>query len=94
MLKNDEKVLVTNELIQQFAEINKALDKCCDSALQQPIPNKQIALMKDDSFAAAGYAILIEDDPSQKFTYLRKSYAQVVSHSKTLGILFGERLKR
>ena len=83
MLKSDEKVLVSKELVQQFDEINKALDKCCDLALQQPIPIKQIALMTDASFGAAGYAVLIEDDPSQKFTSLRKSYAPVAYGSKT-----------
>ena len=36
-------------------------------------PEKQIALRIDASFGAAGYAVLIEDDPSQKFTSLRKS---------------------
>ena len=71
MLKSDEKVLVSKELVQQFEEINRALDKCCDLALQQHIPNKQTALMTDASFGAAGYAVLIEDDPSQKFTSLR-----------------------
>ena len=71
MLKSDEKLLVSKELVQQFAEINKALDKCCDLALQQPIPNKQIALMTDASFGTAGYAVLIEDDPNQKFTSLK-----------------------
>ena len=83
MLKSDEKVLVSKELVQQFEQINKALDKCCDLALQQPIPNKQIALMTGASFCAAGYAVLIEDDPSQKFTSLRKSYAPVAYGSKT-----------
>ena len=83
MLKSDEKVLVSKELVQQFEDINKALDKCCDLALQQPIPNKQIALMTDASFGAAGYAVLIEDDPNQKFTSLRKSYAPVAYGSKT-----------
>ena len=83
MLKSDEKVLVSKKLVQQFEEINRALDKCCDLALQQPIPNKQIALMTDASFGAAGYAVLIEDDPSQKFTSIRKSYAPVAYGSKT-----------
>ena len=68
MLKSDEKVLVSKELAQQFEELKKALDKFCDLALQQPLPSKQIALMTDSSFAAAGYAILIEDDPNQKST--------------------------
>ena len=77
MLKSDEKVLVSKELVQQFEEINKALDKCGDLALQKPIPNKQIALMTDANFGAAGYAVLIEDDPNQKFTSFRKSHAPV-----------------
>ena len=74
MLKSDEIVLVSKELVQQFEEINRALDKCSNLALQQPIPNKQIALMTDASFSAAGYALLIEDDPSQKLTSIRKCY--------------------
>ena len=83
MLKSDKKVLVSKELVQQFEEISKALEKCCDLALQQPILNKQIALMTDASFGAAGYAVLIEDDPSQSFTSLRKSYAPVAYGPKT-----------
>ena len=83
MLISDEKVLVSQELVHQFEEINRALDKCCDLALQQPIPNKQIAIMTDASFGAAGYAVLLEDDPSQKFTSIRKSYAPVTYGSKT-----------
>ena len=83
MLSSDEKVQVLKELVQQIEEINRALDKCCDLALQQPIPNKPIALMTDASFGAAGYAVLIEDDPSQKFTSIPKSYPPVAHGSKT-----------
>ena len=83
MLKSDEKVLVSKELVQQFEEINKYLDKCCDVALQQPLPNKQNTLMTDACFANAGYAVLMEDDPNQKFTSSRKSYAPVAYGSKT-----------
>ena len=39
--------------------------------------------MTDASFGAAGYAVLMEDDGSQKFTSLRKSYAPVAYGSKT-----------
>ena len=77
MLKSDEKVLVLKELVQKFEETNKALDKCCDLALQQLLPNKQITLMRDARYAVAGYAVLIEDDANQKITSLRKSYAPV-----------------
>ena len=67
MLKSDEKVIVSNELLQHVKKIIEALDKCGDLALlQQPLTNKQIDLMTDASFAAAGYAVLIEDGPDQK----------------------------
>ena len=75
MLKSHEKVIVSKGRVQQFEELNKALDKCCGLALQQPLPSMQIALMTDASFADAGYAFLIEYDPNQKVTSLRKSYA-------------------
>ena len=45
MLNSDEKVLVSKELVHQLGDINKALDKCCDLVLQQPLPNKPKALM-------------------------------------------------
>ena len=83
MLKSDENVIASKELVQHFEEINKALDKCCDLTLKQPIPNKQNALMTDARLGEAGYAVLIEDDPNQKFTSLRKSYAPVAYGSKT-----------
>ena len=83
LLKKDEKVLVTTELVQQFNEINRDLDKCSQLALKQPLPNKQLVLMTDASFTAAGYAILTEDDPNQKFTSVKKSYAPIAYGSKT-----------
>ena len=83
LLKNDAKVIVTPDLLEQFTEINKALDRCCELALKQPLPNKQIALMTDASFLGAGYAVLIEDDPSEKYTSTRKSFAPVAYGSKT-----------
>ena len=74
MLKTDEKVLVLKKLVQQFEGINRAPEKCCDLAIQQPIPNKQNASKTDASFG---------DDPNQKITSLRKSYAPVAYGSKT-----------
>ena len=38
--------------------------------------------MTDASFTAAGYAILIEDDPNQKYTSVKKSYAPIAYGSK------------
>ena len=83
LLKNDDKVLVTQELIQQFNAINKDLDRCCDLALKQPLPNKQLALMTDASFSAAGYALLTEDNSEQKYTSAKKAYAPIAYGSKT-----------
>ena len=77
LLKKDEKVLVTTELVQQFNEINRDLDKCSQLALKQPLPNKQLVLMIDASFTAAGYAILTENDPYQKYSLVKKSYASL-----------------
>ena len=64
-------------------EINRDLDKCSQLALKQPLPNKQLVLMTDASFTAAGYAILTEDDPNQKYSSVKKSYAPIVYGSKT-----------
>ena len=83
LLKSDAKVMVTPDLLEKFTEINKALDRCCELALKQPLPDKQIALMTDASFSAAGYAVLIEDDPMEKYTSTRKAFAPVAYGSKT-----------
>ena len=83
LLKKDEKVLVTTELVEQFNQINRDLDRCSQLALKQPLPNKQLVLMTDASFTAAGFAILTEDDPNQKYTSVKKSYAPIAYGSKT-----------
>ena len=82
LLKNDEKVLVTQELVEHFNEINRDLDRCSQLALKQPLPKKQLVLMTDANFTAAGYAILTEDDPNQKYTSVKKSYAPIAYGSK------------
>ena len=64
-------------------EINEALVRCCQLALRQPLPGKQLVLMTDASFQAAGYAVLIENDPHQKYTSTRKTYAPIAYGSKT-----------
>ena len=74
---------MTQELTEQFNEINRNLDRCSQLALKQPLPNKQLVLMTDASFTAAAYAILTEDDPNQKYTSVEKSYAPIAYGSKT-----------
>ena len=44
---------------------------------------KQLILMTDASFRAAGYAIMIEDDPNQKLQSRKKTYAPIAFGSKT-----------
>ena len=39
--------------------------------------------MTDASFSAAGYAVLIEDDPMEKYSSMRKAFAPVAYGSKT-----------
>ena len=68
--------------MKQYGEINEALDRCCQLALRQLLPGKQLVLMTDASFQAAGYAVLIEDDPNQKYTSTRKTYAPIAYGSK------------
>ena len=66
-----------------FREINEALDRCCQLALRQPSPGNQKVLLTDASFQAAGYAVLTEDDPNQKYISTRKTYAPIACGSKT-----------
>ena len=44
---------------------------------------KQLVLMTDASFQAAGYSVLIEDDPNSEYTSTRKTYAPIAYGSKT-----------
>ena len=60
------KIPVTPDIMKEFREINEDLDRCCQLALRQPLPGKQLVLMTYASFKAAGYAVLIENDPNQK----------------------------
>ena len=77
------KIPITPDIMKEFREINEALDRCCQLALRQPLPGKQLVLITDASFQAAGYAVLIEDDPNQKYISTRKTYAPLAYGSKT-----------
>ena len=79
----DTTIPMTPDIMKEFREINDALDRCCQLALRQPLPGKQLVFMTDASFQAAGYAVLIEDDPNQKYTSTRKTYAPIAYGSKT-----------
>ena len=49
----------------------------------QTIKNKQLILTTDASFTAAGYAIMIGDDPNQKLQSRKNNYAPIAFGSKT-----------
>ena len=71
------KIPIIPDIMKEFREINEASDRCCQLALRQPVPGKQLVLMTDAIFQAAGSAVLIEDDPNQKNTSTRKTYALI-----------------
>ena len=83
LLKGTSKVYVPTNLVEKFTHLNKLLNNSCQLALKQPLKNKQLIVMSDASFTAAGYAIMIEDDPNQKLQSKRKTYAPIAFGSRT-----------
>ena len=82
---------ITLDITKEFREKIEALDRCCQLALRQPLPRKQLILMTDASYQAAGCAVFIEDDSNRKYTSTRKIYAPIAYGSKTF---FHHKLKR
>ena len=68
LLKTEVPINITSELKETVDSVNKALSDACELALKQPIPGKQLVLMKDASLRRAGYALMIEDNPDEKDT--------------------------
>ena len=62
---------MTTDVVQQFNETNKELDKCSKLASKQPLPHKKLVPMMDANFKAADYAILTEDDPNQRHSSVK-----------------------
>ena len=83
LVKADKPIKITNEIMQTFENINKALDNACGLWLKQPLPNKQYVLMTDANFKNAGYALMIEENADEKLTSVKKTYAPVAFGSKT-----------
>ena len=83
LLKETSQFCIPNTVLDTFNELNQQLEKSCSLAVKQPIKNQQLILMTDASFTAAGYAIMIEDDPNQKLQSRRKTYAPIAFGSKT-----------
>ena len=83
LLKETSQYCIPNTVLDTFNELNQQVKKSCSLALKQPIKNKQLIMMTDASFTAAGYGIMIEDDPNQKLQSRRKTYAPIDFESKT-----------
>ena len=81
LLKTDTEINITQDLVDTFDMVNKALDDACELALKQPLPGKQLILMSDVSFRSASYAVMIEDDPQQKINSKRKTFAPIAFDS-------------
>ena len=69
--------------MKEIREVNEALDRCCQPALRQPLPCKQLVFTTDANFQAAGCAVLIEGDPNEKYTSTRKTFAPIAYGSNT-----------
>ena len=83
LLKETNKFYISTELTCNFEQLNNLLLQSCQMALKQPLKDKQLIVMSDASFTAAGYAIMFEDDPQQKLQSKRKTYAPIAFGSKT-----------
>ena len=77
------KFFVPTNLVDDFTNLNKIPKNFCQLALKPPLQKKHLIVMSDASFTAAGYAIMIEDDPNQKLQSKRKTYAPIAFGSKT-----------
>ena len=83
LLEETSKLYVPTTLVEAFTNLNKLLENSCQLVLKQPLNNKQLVVVSDASYTAAGYAIMIEDAPNQKLQPKRKTYAPVVFGSKS-----------
>ena len=82
LLKADSKIIILEELVDNFKEINASLAEACGLALRQPIAGKQYVLMTDASFRAPGYALMIEENDERKILSKRKTFAPVAFGSR------------
>ena len=72
LLKTDSKSRISEELVDNFKEINASLAESCGFALRQPIAGKQYVLLTDASFRASRYALMIEENDERKLLSKRK----------------------
>ena len=77
LLKADSKLRISEELVDNFKEINASIAEACGLALRQPIAGKQYVLTTDASFRSSGYALMIEEDDERKLLSKQKTFAPV-----------------
>ena len=77
-----KKFYISTELTSNFEQLNHLHLQSCQMVLKLPLKDKQLIVISDVSFTAAGYAIMIEDDPQQKLQSKRKTYAPIAFGSK------------
>ena len=81
LLKADAKIIISEELVNDFKTINTSLAEACGLALRQPVAGKQYILMTDASFRALGYALMIEEnDGKNYFPNGKPSYQLLLDH--------------
>ena len=82
LLKADAKIKISEELVDNFKEINDSLAEACGLALRQPLAGKQYVLMTDASFRASGYDLMIEENDEKKILSKKKFFAPVAFGSR------------
>ena len=82
LLKTDAKITISEELINNFKEINACSAEACGLALRQTVAGKQYVLMTDASLRASSYALIIEENDERKLLSKTKTFAPVVFGSR------------
>ena len=82
LLKAEIPSNITPELKETFDSVNKAPIDSCQLAMKQPIPGKQLVIIRDPSFRSAGYALMVEDNPDHRIETKRKTFPPVAFESK------------
>ena len=77
LLKADEKIIISEELVNYFRAINASLAEACGLALRQLVAAKQFVILTDASFSASGYALMIEEKDDKNLLSKRETFAPV-----------------
>ena len=81
LLKAVAKITISEQLVDNFKEINTSLAKACGLALQKHVAGRQHVLMTDASFRASGYALMIEENDERNILS-KKTFASIAFRSR------------